>query len=168
MPRTARLRHASTVSSVQGYVQVLFDMRCASSLSLCSITSRIIVMCSVTTLFNNHTSTHNNLVANCDASELLHNAGTVGDCPATLPSGGSCTNEGRGEGSCTPSHCFHGVLTNGTCVNPCDYCAVQNRVACAVDVYACGLFGRLPTTAVTVFIEIGTLPIYRSVAAGDF
>jgi hypothetical protein len=30
------------------------------------------------------TSTHNNLVANCDASELLPNAETVGDCPATL------------------------------------------------------------------------------------
>ena len=53
----------------------------------------------------------------CDASELLPNAESVGDCSADLPSGGSCTNTAPISGFlCSPTLCFDGVLTPGTCL----------------------------------------------------
>ena len=54
-------------------------------------------------------------LANCDASELLPNAETVGDCSASLPSGGSCTNVVSSVTDCTPTTCFDGVLSPGLC-----------------------------------------------------
>jgi hypothetical protein len=56
------------------------------------------------------------LGASCDASELLTNAKTVGDCSIALPSGGSCTNTG----SCTATTCLDGVLSPGLCAANCD------------------------------------------------
>ena len=55
-------------------------------------------------------------LASCDASELLLNAETVGDCSAALPSGGSCTNTGSANFlGCTPTTCNDGNLVPGTC-----------------------------------------------------
>jgi hypothetical protein len=53
--------------------------------------------------------------ADCDASTLLPNAETVGDCTATLSSGSDCTNTGSVGFVCTPSSCLDGVLSPGLC-----------------------------------------------------
>ena len=70
--------------------------------------------------------THAPILANCDASEILSNAETVGDCSAALPSGGSCTNTGRANFlGCTATTCFDGVLSPGLCAGiACACCAV--------------------------------------------
>ena len=52
----------------------------------------------------------------CDASELLQNAADVGDCTSILLSGESCTNIAfPGNGKCTASTCFDGILSPGNC-----------------------------------------------------
>jgi hypothetical protein len=59
------------------------------------------------------------ILANCDASELLPNAETVGDCSAALPSGSSCTNTAASGFTCVSStSCLDGILTPGLCAIP--------------------------------------------------
>ena len=59
---------------------------------------------------------HTDFAASCDASELLQNAESAGDCTATLPSGSSCMNTAfPGAAACTPTTCFDGVLSPGLC-----------------------------------------------------
>jgi len=59
-------------------------------------------------------------LANCDASELLANAETVGDCSAALPSGTSCTNTPVSGLTCVRStSCFDGTLALGLCIGTC-------------------------------------------------
>ena len=59
-------------------------------------------------------------LANCDASELLANAETVGDCSAAMPSGTSCTNTPVPGFICVSStSCLDGTLTLGLCIGTC-------------------------------------------------
>jgi hypothetical protein len=59
---------------------------------------------------------HTDFAASCDASELLQNAESAGDCTATLPSGSSCTNIAFPDcADCTPTTCFDGILSPGLC-----------------------------------------------------
>ena len=52
----------------------------------------------------------------CDASELVANAAGVGDCPAALPSGNSCTNAPSPPLLyCSASTCDDGRLAAGAC-----------------------------------------------------
>jgi hypothetical protein len=64
--------------------------------------------------------------SSCDASKLLPNAETVGDCYAALPSGDSCTNVAfSGAADCTSTTCLNGVASPGLCAGiACAYCAV--------------------------------------------
>jgi len=51
----------------------------------------------------------------CDASKLLPNAASPGDCPEELPSGSSCTNTGSEGFTCSLSSCQNGILNAGVC-----------------------------------------------------
>ena len=53
--------------------------------------------------------------ASCDASELLPNATSLGDCSSNLPSGARCSNVGSGDLVCSESICSDGLLTPGKC-----------------------------------------------------
>ena len=51
----------------------------------------------------------------CDASELLPNAASAGDCGSSLETFKSCENVGISGYACTPSTCYFGVLSPGFC-----------------------------------------------------
>ena len=51
----------------------------------------------------------------CDASALLPNAASVGDCGSSLGTYESCVNVGISGYTCTPSTCYFGVLRPGFC-----------------------------------------------------
>ena len=84
-----------------------------------SITTIIAIITTIDCTDHDHV--HSSVVDGpCDASELLSNAETVGDCSAALPSGTSCTNTPVSGFTCVRStSCFDGTLALGLCIGTC-------------------------------------------------
>jgi hypothetical protein len=103
----ARLQHALMAFLAQGCAEVLLVR-----VVLCDVLiPELIDFCTFLTF---------DRLANCDASELLANAETAGNCSAALPSGTSCTNTAVSGFTCaTSSSCLDGTLTLGLCVGTC-------------------------------------------------
>ena len=105
--RTARLQPALMAFSARDCAQVLL-----TRVVLCDFfISELIGVCTFLTF---------DRLANCDASELLANAETVGDCSAAMLSGTSCTNAAVSGFTCVvSSSCLDGTLVLGLCIGTC-------------------------------------------------